>query len=230
MTESPPIHHEVLSLGPFETNGYVVWHGEGPGGPGGGGGKGGEGRECWIVDAPPEAERLAQIVTRRGLKPTALVLTHAHADHIAGVFALRRAFPRLPIWIHEAEAEWLNDPELNLSAAIGMPVTAPAADRLLKHDDELALGGQIWRVLHTPGHSPGGIALYHGPSKVAIVGDAIFSGSVGRTDFPGSSQDQLFASIRAQIYSMPNETALWPGHGPATTVGRERRSNPFVRD
>jgi len=222
MTESPPIHHEVLSLGPFETNGYVVWHGEG--------GKGGEGPDCWIVDAPPGAERLAQIVTRRGLKPVALVLTHAHADHIAGAFALRRAFPALPVWIHEAEAEWLNDPELNLSAAIGMPVTAPAADRLLKHGDELRLGSQTWRVLHTPGHSPGGITLHHEPSEVAIVGDTIFSGSVGRTDFPGSDQNRLFAAIRAQIYSMPNETALWPGHGPATTVGRERRSNPYVRD
>jgi hydroxyacylglutathione hydrolase len=212
-----------VALGPFETNCYAVWfprrEGEAADRP----------VPCWIVDAGYEPRELIELVRAEGLKPEALVLTHAHCDHIAGIGEVVRAFPGLRVWIHEAEAAWLSDPLLNLSAMTGMPVTAPGAERLLKDGDELTLAGERWRVLHTPGHSPGSISLWHAPSRNVISGDALFAGSIGRTDFPGSSFEALARSIRERLYTLPDETRVYPGHGPATTVGREKRGNPFVR-
>jgi glyoxylase-like metal-dependent hydrolase (beta-lactamase superfamily II) len=215
MAERAKLAIQTYTLGPFETNCYVVSE------------SGSD--ECWIVDASFGAEAIARGVREAGLKPVALVLTHAHVDHIAGVAALRKAFAGLPIWIHEAETRWLTDAELNLSALGGMPVTAPPADRALAHGEMLRLPGGPWKVLHTPGHSPGGISLHSAGHAVAFVGDALFAGSIGRTDFPGCSFEQLERSIRTRLYTLAEETACFPGHGPATTVGREARSNPFVR-
>jgi hydroxyacylglutathione hydrolase len=210
-----PPELECFTLGPFETNCYIV---RVPGST-----------DCWIVDASFEPGELVSRVRSEGLTPVALVLTHAHIDHIAGAFDVRRAFPKIPVWIHEAEKEWLSDPMLNLSAMTGMPTTAPEATRLLREGDAPELGGTAWRVLHTPGHSPGGITLHHAPSETAIVGDSLFAGSVGRTDFPGSDPGTLAASIRTKLYTLPDATRIYPGHGPASTIGREKRSNPFVR-
>ncbi len=219
MTEPHKIKIETFTLGPYQTNCFIVRtlpHDEGPG-------------ACWVADAgfdpAPMLDRLDEI----GLTPEAFVLTHAHLDHIAGLFEARRRFPGTPIWIHEAEKDWLTDAQQNLSAFSPTPVTAPPADRLLRDGDELELAGQIWRVLHTPGHSPGGISLYCEPAAVCLCGDAIFNGSIGRTDFPGSDFDTLASSIRTRLYTLPDDTVLYPGHGPATTVGTEKTSNPFVR-
>jgi glyoxylase-like metal-dependent hydrolase (beta-lactamase superfamily II) len=118
---------------------------------------------------------------------------------------------------------------LNLSAGYGVEVTAPTPDRLLRHGETLILCGRPWQVRHTPGHSPGGITLYHEPGGTAIVGDTLFAGSIGRHDFPGSDFATLAKSIREQLYTLPNETTVLPGHGPTTTIGREKLSNPFVR-
>ncbi|MBY0262961.1 MAG: MBL fold metallo-hydrolase, partial [Phycisphaerales bacterium] len=190
----------AFTLGPFATNCYVV---EPPDSP-----KEGEARTCWIVDASFEPGRLLKHVADRGLKPAALILTHAHVDHIAGVRDVLAAYPGLEVMIHEAEAEWLGDPVLNLSAAMGVGVTAPAAARLLRGDETLTLGSTAWSVVHTPGHSPGGIALIHDESRTAIVGDALFAGSVGRTDFPGSDPDVLARSIRERLYTLPDDTRV----------------------
>jgi glyoxylase-like metal-dependent hydrolase (beta-lactamase superfamily II) len=199
----------------WETNCYVVWV---------------EGSEaCWIVDAGFEPGELIEFVRREGLRPEALVLTHAHVDHIGGVSAVVARFPGLPVWIHGAEARWLNDPMLNLSEAAGIPVTAPGPDATVEHGQELDLAGSRWRVLHTPGHSPGGIALHCERDAVVLGGDALFAGSIGRTDLPGGDFDTLARSIRTQLYTLPDETRVLPGHGPATTIGREKRSNPFVQ-
>ncbi|MFO0833268.1 MAG: MBL fold metallo-hydrolase [Phycisphaerales bacterium] len=213
-TNAPTIAR--FELGPFMTNCYVV---STPGSS-----------DCWIVDASFEPREMIEHVRARGLHPVAVVLTHAHVDHIAGLDDVTRAFPGVPVMIHSAERDWLTDPELNLSAGYGMPVSFRPPDAVLGEGDTLKLGRDAWRVLHTPGHSPGSIALVlEGALHVALTGDALFAGSIGRTDLPGCSFEQLALSIRTKLYTLPEDTLICPGHGPTTTIGRERRSNPFVR-
>ena len=110
-----------------------------------------------------------------------------------------------------------------------MPITTPEPNLLLREGEELTLGDTAWRVLHTPGHSPGGITLFHEPSGAAIVGDSLFAGSIGRTDLPGGDHATLERSIRQKLYTMPGTVRVYPGHGTQSTIGQERRSNPFVR-
>jgi hydroxyacylglutathione hydrolase len=220
MADAPTPRVAVFTLGPYETNCHVV---SVPGS-----------ESCWIVDAGFEPEPMIEHVRAGGLRPVSLILTHAHPDHIAGVSAVRSAFPRLPVLIHPAEAGWLNDPELNLSSYMGAPITAPGPDGLLEDGQELELAGTRWTVLHTPGHSPGGITLYHSgagsqSAGIALVGDALFAGSIGCTDFPGSDHETLIRSIRTRLYTLPDGTRIYPGHGPETTIGREKQTNPFVR-
>ena len=209
----PRIERHVL--GPWETNCYVVSIPSS--------------EECWIVDVGFEPEELIDAVRARRLRPSRILLTHSHLDHIAGVRQVRDALGKIPIAIHEVEREHLLDPVLNLSAFVEMPVTAPPADEILRHGQTLSLAGTAWRVLHTPGHSPGGITLHHAASKQALVGDTLFAGSIGRYDFPGSDGPTLLRSIREQLFTLPDETRVLPGHGEETTVGRERRTNPFLR-
>lgn len=191
------------------------------------------GGPCWIVDAGFEPGRLLAYIAQHELTPEKLILTHAHIDHIAGVAEVREAFPDLPIVIHPLEASWLNDPELNLSAnrseGWAKPITAPGPDETIEHGDTLKLAGEPFEVRHVPGHSPGSIALVHHASQQAIAGDALFRESIGRTDFPTSDPDALFNAIRTQLYTLPDETVIYPGHGPTTTIGHEAAHNPFVR-
>ncbi len=211
---------EGFASGPYQTNCYVVWPiNIGTNDP----------KACWIVDAGFEPGLLIGAVRSRGLTPEAVVLTHAHVDHIAGIGEVRQAFPGVPVWIHSAEQRWLNDPVLNLSAYSGESVTAPGPDRLLEGGETLSLGPTTWHVLHTPGHSPGSIALWNEGAGVVLSGDALFAGSVGRTDFPGSDHATLMKSIREKLYTLPNATRVLSGHGSETTIGRERVSNPYVR-
>ena len=203
-----------LTLGPFATNCYIVWRSGS--------------RACWIIDASFEPERLVEAVRAGGLEPSMLVLTHAHVDHMAGVEALRTAFAGLPVLIHEAEAQWLTDADLNLSGLFGLPVTARPPDRLLREHDLLTLEGVDFQVLHTPGHSPGGIGLYQAQHKLLFAGDTLFYDSIGRHDFPNADGRLLLGSIREKLLTLPDDVRVYPGHGPPTTIGRERRENPFL--
>lgn len=217
MTYEGDEHIEIngFELGPYGTNCYIL--------------RPGDGDKAWIIDASFDATIMADWLDERNITPLAVILTHAHVDHIAGLHDLRRRYPGIPVWIHEAERDWLTNPMLNLSAMSGLPTTGPTPDRLLKERDTLDLAGTQWTVLHTPGHSPGGIALYNQPSATAFVGDALFAGSIGRTDFPGSDFDTLADSIRSRLYTLPDDTRILPGHGPPSTIGQEKRANPYVR-
>ncbi len=213
VTTQKPVQIRSVPLGVYQTNCYTVQCAN----------------ELWVVDAGFEPESLLDLIKASGLAPKALILTHAHPDHIAGVPAVLDRYPGTPVLIHEAEARWLTDADLNLSALMGEPLTIAAADRTLADGDALDLGTSTWRVLHTPGHSPGSISLACDQAPVVLAGDALFAGSVGRTDFPNSSPQVLADSIRGKLYALSDDTTVFPGHGPSTTIGREKTTNPFVR-
>jgi glyoxylase-like metal-dependent hydrolase (beta-lactamase superfamily II) len=208
---SPTIHTFVL--GPYQTNCFVVTAGS---------------SDCWIVDCGLVPEEMLDWIEEQGLHPKAILLTHSHLDHIAGVDQALNRFGRLPLYIHEAEAGFCSDATMNLSALIGMQVTCTEPDHYLKGGDTLTLNSTAWRVLHTPGHSPGGVCFIHDESKQAIVGDTLFAGSIGRFDFPPSNPDHLRHSIQKVLMALPNNMTIHPGHGPKTTIGQERRTNPYV--
>jgi len=184
--------------------------------------------EVWIVDCGFEPGPMLDWIEQEGLKPSAMLLTHTHPDHIAGVDqALARLGP-MPIHVHEAEAGFCSDPMLNLSALMGNPVSVTEPDHHLRDGDTLTLGGEPWRVVHTPGHSPGGVLFVHDASKQAIVGDTLFAGGIGRIDFPSSDPEAFRTTILKVMMGLPDDLTIYPGHGPATTIGRERETNQFV--
>ena len=205
-----------LILGEFQTNGYVVRRDE-------------SATDCLIVDAGLDAGDLIRFLKQHELHPVAVVLTHGHADHIVGLAALRQSFPEVTTYIHKLDADMLADPETNLSAFAGMAFTAEPADALLEEGDTVEQAGITLKVLHTPGHTPGGICLYAPSENTIFVGDTLFADSVGRADFPGGDMEQLIGSIRSKLLTLPEATAVYPGHGMRTTIGREKRANPFVQ-
>ncbi len=209
-TNSPIV--ECFTLGPFMTNCMLVRPDA-------------DSKRAWIADVGFEPEALLDRAEEFEIE--AIVLTHCHADHIAGVMEARRRLGPVPIIAPAAEVSWLSDPQANLSASLGQHITAPDPERTVSGGEELDLCGQSWKVLSTPGHSPGSISLYHEP--VVIVGDVLFAGSIGRTDFPGSSFELLAQSIREKLYTLPPETRVYPGHGAETNIGHEMASNPYVR-
>jgi len=190
------------------------------------------GGRCWIVDPSfePQPRRIAALVHKHSLAPAAILITHCHADHIVGIDPLTQRWPGIDLYVPAAEADWLGDARKNLSSGFGMALTVAArATRPIRPGESLPLEDLAWQVLDVSGHSPGGVAYYCPAGKVVIVGDALFAGSIGRTDLPGSSERQLLENIRRNLMSLPDDVAVYPGHGPATTIGQERATNPFLR-
>lgn len=216
MYETEDIKLTAFALGDFQTNCFVL--------------EDLEDGDCWLIDAGDRPGEMLEYVQQQELVPTKLVLTHAHADHIAGVAAVRELFPELSIYLHPSEHDWMTDTGLNLSANWGYPVVMPEATHELEHGSTLKLGPRVITVRHTPGHSPGGVVLYCAEAQMAVVGDTLFAGSVGRTDFPTSDEPALYQSVREQLFTLPDETVIFPGHGPASTIGREKATNPFFRN
>jgi glyoxylase-like metal-dependent hydrolase (beta-lactamase superfamily II) len=207
-----PVNISTFVLGNYQTNCHVVTCED----------------DCWVVDCGYEPEKLIEFLLVNNLSPSAILLTHCHADHIAGLDQLRSKIGNIQMFCHKAEAEWNQTPMLNLSGMAGMPVTAAPVQGYLDEHSTLSLGSSVWRILHTPGHSPGSICFVHDESEQAIVGDTLFAGSIGRHDFPTSSVNDLRHSISEVLMNLPDSMKIYPGHGPSSTIGVERATNPFV--
>jgi glyoxylase-like metal-dependent hydrolase (beta-lactamase superfamily II) len=183
-----------------------------------------------IVDPGLEPDRILDEVDQLGWRPVAILNTHGHADHIAGNAAMKERWPDCPLVIGRDDASKLLDPVANLSAGFGTLLVSPRADQTVIDGEVLDLAGIRWTVWETPGHSSGHVvfvALELSPVLV-LGGDVLFAGSIGRSDLPDSDPAALVASIREKLFKLPVDAVVLPGHGPATTIGRERRSNPFV--
>jgi glyoxylase-like metal-dependent hydrolase (beta-lactamase superfamily II) len=204
-----------LEVGPYMSNCYIVGSEKT--------------KDGMIVDPGAEAGRILKEVREAGLSIKIIVVTHMHADHIGALAEVKEA-TKAPFAVHEAEASkgYIDGASAMLNAMMGRPASGlPPVDKKLKDGDKLDIGDLHFTVLHTPGHSPGGICLA-GPG-VVFCGDTLFNFSIGRTDFPGGDYDQIIDSIQKKVMVLPNETKVYCGHGPATTVGFERKANPFLQ-
>ncbi len=207
---------ESFVLGPFETNAFVVR-------------RDASSTACVVIDAGISAGPLVAYLEQQNLRPEAVLLTHGHADHIEGVRLIREHFADVEVVIHKADAVLLGDPTANVSALVGAPLTVEPADVTLDGEGPIGYAGLTFHVLHTPGHTPGGVCYYCSEQNVVFVGDTLFAGSIGRTDFPGGNAEQLLDSIRRKLATLPEDTVVYSGHGPQTTIGCEKRHNPFLR-
>ena len=206
---------EQMELGPVQTNCYIVSN---------------DGKEALIFDPGEEGHKIKGLLKKRGLTPLAILLTHAHFDHIGAVDELRELY-RIPVYLHTLEKDWLGRPNLNGSGkyAAVPDYRVNDADVLLANEKELIIGSFKMDLLHTPGHSPGSISFSFKEDGFAIVGDTLFRGSIGRTDLIDGSETKLLQSIRSSLLTLPAQTVLFPGHGPDTTPFEENNSNPFLK-
>jgi len=206
----------TLVLGPVETNTYIVADPAS--------------QQAVVIDPAWDGDQIARQANEHGWKICQLWLTHAHFDHLAGVAGIAKQItPAPPVALHPQDFSlW----DLNGGAALfGMHVDpGPRPSIKLEADQVLQIGSLRFEVRLAPGHTPGHVVFYSAAEKVLFCGDVIFSGSIGRTDLPGGDYRQLLESIRTQILSLPDETRLFPGHGPESTVGQEKHSNPFLTD
>lgn len=180
--------------------------------------------ECAIIDPGGEAERIAAAIKRLDLKPVQILLTHAHFDHAGAVAELKRRF-EIPAGVGAAETGLLENRVLNGSAVFGFPFEPTSADFTIQEDDEFRFGTAMLRAISTPGHSPAGISFVS--DDLVFSGDVLFAGGIGRDDLPGADTDALRRSLE-RLLALPDETRVFPGHGPSTTIGRERLSNHFL--
>jgi hydroxyacylglutathione hydrolase len=185
-----------------------------------------EAGECAIVDPGEEAGLILHKVKETGAKPVAIWLTHAHLDHVLGVPKVAQE-TGASLWLHAADRPLYDAvPEQAAWFGLAAPPRLPVPDQPMVHGERLTVGNLSFDIRHAPGHSPGSVCLL-GPG-VAFSGDVLFAGSIGRTDLPGGDFQTLIASIERELLSLPDDTILYSGHGPETTIGRERRTNPFL--
>jgi glyoxylase-like metal-dependent hydrolase (beta-lactamase superfamily II) len=187
---------------------------------------------CLIVDPGFEPGAVVEWIEQHSLAPVAILLTHGHSDHIAGNGTLRGRWPDLPILIGRDDASKLTDPAGNLSGAFGLALVSPPADRLLEDGESLSLAGFTIGVVTIPGHSRGHVVFRIDDAAPRLVfgGDVLFQEGIGRTDFPDGDFAALESGIRRGLYTLPDDTVVYPGHGDPTTIGHERLHNPFVAD
>jgi glyoxylase-like metal-dependent hydrolase (beta-lactamase superfamily II) len=208
---------ERRAVAPFFKNGFVIGCAET--------------REGVIIDPGDEVDDLLEVAARHALSIKSILLTHAHLDHVTGVAKAKKALG-VPVWLHKDDS-FLYEQVVQQGLMFGLRVDPqPPIDHFYEGEGPLRFGRYSVRVLHTPGHCPGGVCLAvskAGEQKATLfVGDTLFAGSIGRTDLPGGSTDTLLRSIRDVLFSFPGDTVVWSGHGEQTTIGREQASNPFL--
>jgi hydroxyacylglutathione hydrolase len=203
-----------MPLGPVQTNAYFIWN---------------EQNDCLIIDPGGEADRIFAFVKEKKLNPVAVLLTHAHYDHIGAVDEVRTMY-RLPVYIHKKEQDWLVDPALNLSNHVPYieEIKLKRADEILSGEGDLQVGSFQLQIVETPGHSPGSVSYYFEEEQLIFSGDALFEGSIGRTDLPGGNHEVLMKSIHDKLLTLPEETLVLSGHGRETTIQQEMDTNPFL--
>jgi glyoxylase-like metal-dependent hydrolase (beta-lactamase superfamily II) len=200
----------------FAENTYLLWH-EGD-------------SRAVVVDPGFDPDKIVALLERYQLEPEVILLTHGHSDHIAGNEAMKERWPDCPLVIGHGDAPKLTDPQGNLSGMFGLGFVSPPADQTVAEGDTLQAAGFTFTVLETPGHSSGHVVfLFEADGKQQVLGgDVLFQGSIGRTDFPDGSFEQLRDAIHKHLFPLPDNTIVYPGHGPTTTIGVEKKHNPFV--
>jgi hydroxyacylglutathione hydrolase len=186
-------------------------------------------REAIVVDPGEEIERITEVLDRHQLNVKAIVITHAHIDHVAGAHKLR-ALTEAPVYMNERDMELLDG--LDVQAKwLGVDTPPRTEVDVAAHDGSvLSLGPAEFHVLHTPGHTQGSLSLWIPEENKLIAGDTLFRDSIGRTDLPGGNTRQILSSIKTRLFELPDHTVVFPGHGPSTTIGREKQQNPFLRN
>nr|WP_207301375.1 MBL fold metallo-hydrolase [Marichromatium gracile] len=214
--DDSPVHYQIQPVTPFQQNCTLVWCDQT--------------RRAAVIDPGGEPEVIATLIEQLELIPEYLLLTHGHLDHV-GASAPLAARLGVPILGPHRDDAFLIETLEHQCELFGFPPIEPfTPQRWLTDGETIALGEQTLEVIHTPGHTPGHIAYLNRASGLIQLGDVLFRGSIGRTDFPRGDHAQLIASIRERLFPLGDEIAFIPGHGPMSTLGRERRTNPFVRD
>ncbi len=208
------LQYQIIPVTPFQQNCTLLWDDQT--------------HEAVLIDAGGDVERLNQAVQARGLKLVALWLTHGHLDHVGGVGRLAREHGVPVIGPHRADQFWLDGIQMQAQMFRFAPPEPVRVTQWLDQGDTLQLGEHTFAVRHAPGHTPGSVLIYSAELGLLWTGDVLFVGSIGRTDFPQGNLEQLLASIRREVFSLPEDTRFISGHGPMGTVGEEKRSNPFV--
>ena len=207
---------DTLIIGEFQTNCYCIRESE-------------DSHDCVIIDTGLDETELIDILEEKQVNPLALILTHGHIDHIAGLNTIREKYPDMKVYIHKLDSQMLVNPVGNLSLMTGNPFSTAPADFLVEEGDIIELAGIKLQVLHTPGHTPGGMSLYCPEEDIVFSGDALFEESIGRTDFPGGNMNQLIDGIKEKLLTLPDETKVFPGHGPSTSIAQEKNYNQYLQ-
>ena len=212
----PTLHYRTIPVTPFQQNCSIVWCGNT--------------RQAAVIDPGGDLPRIEAAARELGVELGQVWLTHAHIDHAGGTAELARRLDLPIIGPHPGDQFWI-DGIAEQGRMFGFPAAEPFTPTHWLHDgDTVQVGDCVLEVRHCPGHTPGHVVFHHAGARRAFVGDVLFAGSIGRTDFPGGNHEQLIASIRERLWPMGNDTVFIPGHGPESTFGAERRHNPFVAD